>query len=135
MHFGSTAGRFTVTIPPFISMRKELRIIAHGAQAGRQGLVVDGKIQPVKDYEVTFKLTELNEGEWSKEGPALFTHFGNGDDDVRDFLRAVVNEAAHHGIYADNAGDVAKELGATREHLEDMRRLALGQKFVPRGSK
>lgn len=46
-------------------------------------------------------------------------------DEMESFLRAIVEVAAENGIYASGTKDITRELTAVRDHLADMRTLAL----------
>ena len=45
--------------------------------------------------------------------------------EMESFLRAIVEVAAENGIYASGTKDISRELTAVRDHLKDMRTLAL----------
>lgn len=118
---GSTVGRWTAFIEPAVSRRMRLRLIQRShAGAGMAYVGPGGKVEPIKDYEVAFRLTELKEGDWS-ESPAIESPYG--DNQVFDLLQAIVNEAAKVGIYPAGAADMTREISTLKQHLEDMRRL------------
>jgi hypothetical protein len=110
--------------------------------AGRWGVIVGRDFYRQGDdllIRATFgdgseKVVRLEFDDWRPGTlPAAMTLAGNigrDESDVMDFLQAVVDAAADFGVVAKGARDTAKELSAVRYHLEDMRRLAIGERTV-----
>lgn len=82
-------------------------------------------IEPIKDFEVGLTFRELKEGEWHEDGATLSAPWGMGtnDNDLMEFLQAIVNEASKLGIYPAGMEDMSREVATLRAHLEDMRKL------------
>lgn len=125
-HFGSTVGKWTVVIPKTRDRNLELRLF----RRERPGqYYFDGvETHENKNMEVVgFQFQEMPEGDYAPDGPALSSGSGVGptfdDNEVIQFLQAMVNEAAKMGIYATGTKDTTREIKTLRDHLEDMRRL------------
>lgn len=105
-------GRWNAYVAPLSSRRYKFYITA-----------TEGKHLAIKTLGVSFKFTELPEGDHAEDPTLVSTFEGPGELDLEGFLRAVVDCAASMGIYPSGAKDTTKELAALRSHLEDMRAL------------
>lgn len=128
--FGSKVGRWTVYIPPLASPRLNLHLFVRRFPSLATAIHLKDGDQPGEvvlntTSHVGFQLIPVEEGavEWP---PATVTGpIGYAENDVQDFLQAMVNEAAKLGIRAKGEAETISELKATKFHLDDMRRLAL----------
>lgn len=115
---GSTAGRWSAFIEPMVSRRAVFHLLWEEPHH-----VVDGKSIPRQSYEMHLAPSAaLREGMFD-DVPTKASSF-EADDSVLDMLKAIVEEAGKMGIFASNAPG-AQELEAVRDHLSDMRALAL----------
>jgi hypothetical protein len=137
-------GRWTALVEPMVSRATRFHTLkrshaSDGTAVMRrvgEGPTAQNVIEAVREYEIRFELVQIEEGGPLSE-PTIVgrSHDGlslNGTDDVRDFLQAIVDCAAQMGIEATEAAklDLTGELDATLNHLDDMRRLAMGDKYA-----
>lgn len=126
---GSTVGKWTAWVPPRGYDRSiGLHLFRRQHPGTAYHDAATGVISVIPTMEVVkFTLEQTPDGEFSPNGPALKDDaFSNmGENEVIQFLQAIVNEAAKLGIYAAGTKDLTRELTAVRAHLEDMRRLSL----------
>lgn len=142
MNFGSTKGRWTAFIPAMYNRYLCLHLFykshATDAQAVVSGTGATKTTEQVKEYRVEFTMVEINRDD-PDPSPALkgAGGFPPDDNDVLAFLQAVVDEAAKVGIRASGTENLEDVLGATTNHLEDMRRLVFTKEggYMPMGEK
>lgn len=119
---GSTSGRWFAFIEPITSRRYVFHLVRHTPHRVDE----KGKVTPAVDHEVELAFHKLErEGEWGPAPPTMVSNFGSDGAELEQMLQAIVDEAAKIGIVAKGHRDHTAELAATRDHLEDMRRMAL----------
>jgi hypothetical protein len=123
--FGSTTGKWTVVVGcDKYSGKMDLRILRKDRPGSAYAEMRGGVqvVERVHTFEVMrLTLAPMPEGDFAAEGPAWSSHMGK-DNETRDLLQALANEAAKVGIYADGR-DMVQEMKAVRHHLDDMRKL------------
>ena len=122
---GSTSGRWTAFVEPLTSRRQVFHLVRTEparVEGGRVGSVA---------YEVELVFHKLeNEGDWGPAPPTLVSNVG--DDQLRDLMQAIVDEAAKLGIVASGHQDARGEIRRVELHLEDMRKLVFtGSDYRP----
>lgn len=86
--------------------------------------IVGSEVSEVQPF--TVKL--LPDGATTNSQPLFRGHLAHGlGGEMESFLRAIVEVAAENGIFASGTKDATRELTAVRDHLQDMRTLALKQ--------
>jgi len=126
--FGSKVGKWTVFLGNDQMRGKiDLRILWRETDASVTYNPETRETRMVHTFEVAkFEMAQCPEVMFSDEGPALTgAAWVGSQSEVRDFLQALVNEAAKLGVLANGNNSQTQELRAVRFHLEDMRKLAL----------